>query len=89
MGVLKRVPEFRAPKISKDDPLFGVLTENDVGLDVVTGRSKIAKDVLDEMTNYLRGGEPPEKQVRIEKVRKLVWELADHPQGQKTFLRLK
>ncbi|KAL1200359.1 hypothetical protein V5N11_017608 [Cardamine amara subsp. amara] len=34
-GVLKGVPETRVPKISEDDPLFGELTDNDVGLDVV------------------------------------------------------
>lgn len=46
------VPSRLIPKISKDDPLFGVLTDDDVGLDD-TGRPKIAKPVLDEMRQYL------------------------------------
>ncbi|XP_010513742.1 PREDICTED: uncharacterized protein LOC104789794 [Camelina sativa] len=43
------VPQRLVPRISNDDPLFGVLTDDDVGIDVLTGKPKIAKEVLDEM----------------------------------------
>lgn len=82
------VPHRLIPRISKDDPLFGVLTDDDVGLDVNTGRPKIAKDVLDEMRQYLSVGDPADKKIHIERVRRSVWGLAGDPQGQKIFLRL-
>lgn len=83
-----QVPHRLIPRISKDDPLFGVLTDDDVGLDVTTGRPKIAKEVLDEMRQYLSVGDPTEKKIHIERVRKSVWDLDGDLQGQKTFLRL-
>lgn len=49
------------PKTSADDPLYGVLTDEDVGIDTKTGRPKIAKDVLDEMRLYLSLQDPVEK----------------------------
>lgn len=53
MGGLKDIPGICIPKISKDDPLFGNLTDDDVGIDDVTGCSKIVNDVLNEMRSYL------------------------------------
>lgn len=82
------IPSRLIPKISKDDPLFGVLTNDDVGIDPVSGRPKIAKAVLDEMRQYLSVVDPQEKKVRIERVRKSVWDLELDPQGQQTLLRL-
>lgn len=76
---------FRIPKISPDDPLYGVLTEDDAGIDLNTRRSKISKDVLDEMCSYLLIQDPSEKQARILHVRKSVWDLERNHLGQKNF----
>ncbi|KAL1200000.1 hypothetical protein V5N11_007209 [Cardamine amara subsp. amara] len=54
---------------------------------MVTGRPKIAKDVLDVMRNYLSVQDPSEKQARIERVRRSVWDLEGDTQGQKILLR--
>lgn len=56
---------FCIPKICPEDPLYGVLTNNDVGIDLNTGRPKIAKYVLDEMRSYLSFPDPDDKQIRI------------------------
>ncbi|XP_023641909.1 uncharacterized protein LOC111831523 [Capsella rubella] len=82
------IPSRLIPKISKDDPLFGVLTDDDVGIDVVSGKPKIAKEVLDEMRQYLSVSDPQMKKVNIERVRKSVWDLEGDSKGQKTLLRL-
>ncbi|KAL1217199.1 hypothetical protein V5N11_021787 [Cardamine amara subsp. amara] len=79
---------MQVPKISVGDTLFGVLTEDDVGIDVVTGRPKIAKDVLDVMRDYFSVDDPSQKKIRIERVRRSVWDLEDDPHGKKTLLRL-
>lgn len=42
-----------APLINRDDPLFGVLEESQIGLNPLTGRPKIAKEVLEGMRLYL------------------------------------
>ncbi|KAG7568115.1 Reverse transcriptase domain [Arabidopsis thaliana x Arabidopsis arenosa] len=78
----------KVTQLSPDDPLFGVLTNDDVSIDVVTGRPKISKEVLDEMRSYLSVTDPTEKQARIDRVRRSVWNLEGDPQGQKTLLRL-
>ncbi|KAG7593815.1 hypothetical protein ISN45_Aa01g026030 [Arabidopsis thaliana x Arabidopsis arenosa] len=82
------VPSCLIPKISKDDPLYGVLTDDDVGIDLVSGKPKIAKEVLDEMRQYLSVVDQQEKKIRIDRVRKSVLGLENDIQGQKTLLRL-
>ncbi|KAG7582623.1 Zinc knuckle CX2CX4HX4C [Arabidopsis suecica] len=79
---------IKIPQISPEDPLFGVLTNDDVGIDSVTGRQKISKEVLDEMRSYLSVTDATEKQARIDRVRRSVWDLDGDAQGQKTLLRL-
>lgn len=66
---------FQLPSISKDDPLFGVLTDDDVGIDFKTGRPKISKDFLDEMRQYMSVKDGYERQARVERIRKQVWDL--------------
>ncbi|XP_048599560.1 uncharacterized protein LOC111215296 [Brassica napus] len=39
--------------LSEDDPLFGVLQEDQVGINPISGRPRIAPEVLQEMRNYL------------------------------------
>lgn len=65
-----------------------MLTGEDVGIDAATSRPKITEEVLDEMRNYLSVQDPSEKQARIIRVRKSVWDLKDDPVGQKSLLRL-
>lgn len=55
---ITNIPCRLVPKISKDGPLFGVLTDDDVGIDTVSGKPKIAKAVLDEMRQYLSVADP-------------------------------
>jgi len=73
------------PQISPDDPLFGVLTNEDVGIDAATGRPKISKDVLDEMRSYLSVSDATEKQARIDRVRRSVWDLEGDPKSQNRY----
>ncbi|XP_056860161.1 uncharacterized protein LOC108834858 [Raphanus sativus] len=75
-------------KLHQDDPLFGVLSDDQVGLDVVTGRRKINPEVLQNMREYLLASEGSEKRVREERVKKSVLDLANDPIGQRNFLRL-
>lgn len=82
-GGLKNVPGVVIPNISEDDPLFGVLTDGDVGIDAKTGRPKISKAVLDEVRKYLSIQDASEKQARVLRVRKSVWELNDDSACQK------
>lgn len=54
--------------LKASDPLFGLLTEDHVGLNPLTGRPKIAESVLEEMRQYLSvdNGEPRiVKQARV------------------------
>lgn len=46
--------ESTKPVLLRDDPLFGVLTEKQVGMDKRTGSPKIAKEVLDTTRLYLQ-----------------------------------
>lgn len=78
---------IKIPSISKEDSLFGVLTDADVGIDFKTGRPKISKEVLDEMRQYLLVQDSTERQVQILRIRKQVWELEENTQGQR-LLRL-
>lgn len=41
------------PVLKQIDPLFGVLEEEQVGINPLTGRPKIAKEVLEEMRRFL------------------------------------
>lgn len=41
-GIKSIILSRLVPKISKDDPLFGFLTDDDVGIDPMSGKPKIA-----------------------------------------------
>ncbi|XP_023638123.1 uncharacterized protein LOC111830473 [Capsella rubella] len=82
------IPARLIPKISEDDPLYGVLTNKDVGIDFATGKPKTAKEVLDEMQQYLSVADPELKKLHIARVRKSVWDLEGDLQGQKSMLML-
>ncbi|XP_018463848.1 uncharacterized protein LOC108835039 [Raphanus sativus] len=78
----------KALLIQKDDPLFGVLSEAQVGIDAVTGRRKINPEVLQNMREYLLAADGGEKRVREERVTKSVQDLENDSEGQRNFLRL-
>ncbi|XP_018448515.2 uncharacterized protein LOC108820017 [Raphanus sativus] len=74
--------------IGEDDPLFGVLSEDQVGICKTTGREKIATEVLDEMRMYLRMASEEDKAIKIDRVRSSVADAEKDPITQKTMLRL-
>lgn len=74
--------------LNEGDPLFGVLTEEQVGISVVTGRPKIVKEVLDEMRQYLNLANDEDRLVREERVRSSVAAVEKDPMLQRTVLRL-
>lgn len=74
--------------IAQNDPLFSVLSEEQVAMDANTGRRKINEDVLQNMREYIVAAEGGERKVREERVRKSVSDLDKDPVGQSTFLRL-
>lgn len=76
------------PVLKESDPLFGVLVENQVGIDPATGRPRIAPVVLEGMRQYLRVSSEEEKLLRIEKVKSSVREVEQDPLAQKSILRL-
>ncbi|KAF3512340.1 hypothetical protein F2Q69_00008836 [Brassica cretica] len=72
--------------VDENDPLFGVIPESHLGLDPLSGKPKIAKEVLEGMRAYLAVPEGPEKIARMERVRKSIEDLGNDPIGQKTML---
>ncbi|KAG7590171.1 hypothetical protein ISN44_As07g023610 [Arabidopsis suecica] len=83
------VPKAKpTPVLSEADPLFGVLNENQVGLDPATGRPRIAPEVLEGMRQYLRVSSDEERLLRIDKVKISVGEVEKDPFAQKSILRL-
>ncbi|XP_010507236.1 PREDICTED: uncharacterized protein LOC104783832 [Camelina sativa] len=83
--VVKAKPELI---LKEDDPLFGVLREDQVGLHPLLGRPRIAPDVLEGMRQYLRLANAEDKALKIEKVKKSVADAEKDPIAQKTVLRL-
>lgn len=85
MVVEKQKKELILPP---EDPLFGVLSEEKVGVNGSTGRRKISPEVLQNMREYLLAAEGGEKRVREERVRSSILGLLNDPAGQRSFLRL-
>lgn len=88
-GVMKN-PERVIPDLvlKESDILFGVVKENQVGFDPVTGRQRMAKEVIEDMRNYLRGVEGPEKCAREERIKESLKSFDNDPIGSKSVLRL-
>lgn len=83
-----REKEIFDPVIKASNPLFGVLTEDQVGMDMATGRVKMAAEVLEGCSDYLMAVEGPERIVREARVKRSVADLDKDPRGQKSMLRL-
>ncbi|XP_022561462.1 uncharacterized protein LOC117134139 [Brassica rapa] len=80
--------ELKRTVLEEDDPLFGVLKEDQVGINPITGRPKIVKEVLDEMRQYLRLATDEDRVVREDRVRSSVAAVEQDPFLQRTVLRL-
>ncbi|KAG2324686.1 hypothetical protein Bca52824_007414 [Brassica carinata] len=74
--------------LDDNDPLYGIIPEKFMGLDLVSGKPKIAKEVMEGMRSYLMGADGPEKSARIERVKKSLLDLENDPIGRKTTLML-
>lgn len=57
-------------RLNESDPLFRVIPEKQLGLDFVSERPKIAKELLEGMRLYLIVANDPEKMSREKRVRK-------------------
>lgn len=91
LGAKERIKPIVIEKdlfIKPGDPLFGVLKEDQVGVDPITGRLRIAETVLEEMRKYIRGVEGKEKLVKEDMIKISLEELKNDPLGQKSMLRL-
>ncbi|KAL0700774.1 hypothetical protein Bca4012_056896 [Brassica carinata] len=75
-------------RLDEEDPLYGIIPDKLLGMDVVTGKPKIALEVLEGMRTYLMVAEGPEKAARVERVRKSLEDLENDPIGRKTTLML-
>ncbi|XP_013657814.2 uncharacterized protein LOC106362459 [Brassica napus] len=76
------------PILSETDPLFGVLNENQVGINSSTGRPKINSEVLQEMRNYLLASSNEDRLIREQRVISSVREAEKDPIIRKTVLQL-
>lgn len=74
--------------LSKGDPLFDVLEESQVGLDPISRRPKITKEVLDEMWRYLLADTGEDRTVKIDRLRSTVKKAEVDPRAQRSVLRL-
>ncbi|KAL0728063.1 hypothetical protein Bca4012_024156 [Brassica carinata] len=61
----------REKVIKEDDPLFGVVLESQVGINPLTGRPRIAEEVLEGMRQYLMTAEGAEKLARKDRIKLL------------------
>lgn len=86
----KKVKDTVVPNIliPESDPLFGVLREDQVGIDPTTGRLRMAKDVVDEMRKYIRGAEGADRAIKIDKIKSSLEALKNDLLGAKSILRL-
>lgn len=74
--------------LQQNDLLFGVLEEEQVGLNPNTGRPKIASEVLEEMRRFLLADTGETLAIKVDKVKKSVREVEKDPLLQRTILRL-
>ncbi|XP_018443548.1 uncharacterized protein LOC108815442 [Raphanus sativus] len=75
-------------RLNKEDPLFGIIPDKLLGVDLASGKPKIAAEVLEGMRTYLMIAEGPEKVARAERVKRSLEDLENDPIGRKTALML-
>ncbi|KAG7581071.1 Reverse transcriptase domain [Arabidopsis suecica] len=88
LGIKVPRPPQKKLILSEADPLFGVLNEDQVGLHPVSGRPKIAQDVIEGMRQYLLVDNGEDRKVKEDRVRKSVREAEKSPITQKLVLSL-
>lgn len=74
--------------LNKEDPIFGVLEESQVGLDPLFGRPKIAKEVLEELRRYMLADTGEDIAIKVDRLRSTVKEAEADPIAQQFVLRL-
>ncbi|KAL0744170.1 hypothetical protein Bca4012_085683 [Brassica carinata] len=80
--------EKKKRTIEEDDILYGILDEEQVGVDPATGRLKIAKEVMDEMRRFLKADTGETIEVKADKIRRSVKAAENDPLSQRLALRL-
>ncbi|KAL0789224.1 hypothetical protein Bca101_005470 [Brassica carinata] len=86
--VVAKELEKKKSVLNESDPLYGVLREDQVGINSLIGRPKIAKEVMDEMRQYLLLPSEEDKVIREDRVIKFVAEVEQDPMLQRMVLRL-
>ncbi|XP_024004045.1 uncharacterized protein LOC112081523 [Eutrema salsugineum] len=81
----KQIPK---PVLLESDPLFGVLGENQVGVNPLMGRPRIVAEVLQGMRQYLLIANGDDRKVREDRVKKSVCEAEKNLITQKIVFRL-
>lgn len=76
------------PVLHDQDPLFGVLRETQVGVNPLTGRPRIAEEVLEEMKRYMMADTGEDRAIKVNKVIKSVKQAEEDPNTQRSVLRL-
>lgn len=74
--------------IKESDPLFGVLTEDQVGINPLTSRPRIAEDVLQGIRHYLLVDNGDDIVIKEERVKNSLKEVEKYHMAQRTILRL-
>ncbi|XP_013594326.1 PREDICTED: uncharacterized protein LOC106302345 [Brassica oleracea var. oleracea] len=71
-----------------NDPLFGVLKEDQVGINPLSGRPRIAPEILQEMCNYLLASSSKDRHVREQRVIASVKDAEMNPATQRSVMQL-
>ncbi|XP_056853412.1 uncharacterized protein LOC130502665 [Raphanus sativus] len=79
---------LKQPIIQPQDPLYGVLSDDQVGINPDTGRPRIAEEVLQEMRRYLLANTGEDQAIKIDRVINSVKEAESDPMVQRACLRL-
>lgn len=74
--------------LNETDPLYGVLSEDQVGMNPLTGRQRIAPEVLEGMRQYLNVSSEDERRIHIERVKNSAKEVERDPVAAKSMLQL-
>lgn len=74
-------PSLKELFLKREDPLFGILKEDQVGLDPSTGRHRIAPEVLEGMRIYLLAESGLDMTIKALRVKNSVEELKNDPRG--------
>ncbi|CAA7049022.1 unnamed protein product [Microthlaspi erraticum] len=93
MAAIRRAKSMAAKReanlvLRPSDPLYGVLKEEQVGVNPLTGRPKIDPAVLEDMRQYLVANTGDELLVKHERLRSSIAEVEADPIAQKIILRM-